>query len=280
MKNQGKLRMVIEIFGVIFGSLLFSLGSNTLLIPSNLLAGGITGVCMLFYHIFGWSVGTQYFLYNIPLLILGYIHLGRKFIIYTILAVSSDTMFLHLLPIRLMWTDNIILNSIFGAVATGVGGALMLRAGGSNGGLDVLGRVIAKHRNISIAKFGLIVNVVIVAVSAVFFDVQSAMFTVLSIYVGAKTYESLLNIAERSSVIIVTDKGREVSEALNHSLHRGVTSWEALGAYSNAEKKVILCIIVNIQWSELYETVHRIDPQAFITALPAHKVVGNFKNTW
>ncbi|MFI8494706.1 YitT family protein [Peribacillus butanolivorans] len=280
MRNKGKYRIVIEILSIIFGSLLIAIGANTLLIPANLLSGGVIGICMILYHFFHWSVGVQYFIYNIPLLILGYIHLGKKFILYTILAVISDTIFLHFIPIRLMWTDNIILASIFGGIISFAGGAIMLRVGGSNGGLDVLGRIIAKHKNLSIAKFGLIVNLIIVAISAVIFDVQAAMFTILSLYVGAKTYESLLNMAERSSVIIVTDKGEEISEALNQAFHRGVTSWDALGAYSHSEKQVILCVIVNIQWSELCQTVQSIDDHAFISAMPAQKVIGNFKNVW
>jgi uncharacterized membrane-anchored protein YitT (DUF2179 family) len=280
MNLSKNCRIAIEIMGIIIGSFLISISTNTLLMPTHLLAGGITGICMILYHFFNWSIGTQYFIYNIPLLIFGYVHLGKKFISYTILAVLCDTLFLHFIPIRLMWTDNIILTSIFGSVISGIGGAIMLRVGGSNGGLDVLGRIIAKYKNISIAKFGLIINIVIVTISAAIFDVQSSMFTILSLYVGAKTYEAMLNLAERSSVIIITDKGEEVSEALNHALHRGVTSWEALGAYSRSEKQVILCVIVNIQWSELCQVVQQIDANAFISATPAHKIVGNFQNIW
>ncbi|UFJ41169.1 YitT family protein [Brevibacillus humidisoli] len=280
MKNRRYYRIIIEVVAILFGSLLIAVGANTLLIPADLLSGGVIGICMILFHFFDWSVGVQYFIYNIPLLILGYIHLGRKFVIYSVLAVVFDALFLQLIPIRLMWTDNIILNSIFGGAISFAGGAIMLRAGGSNGGLDILARVIAKHKNISIAKFGLMINLVIVTISAVIFDIQAAMFTIIALYVGSKTYEALLNIAERSSVIIITDKGTEVSAALNQAFHRGVTSWDALGAYSHTEKQVILCIIVNIQWSELCQTVQNIDPHAFISAMPAHKIIGNFKNTW
>ncbi|HJV45144.1 MAG TPA: YitT family protein [Bacillota bacterium] len=280
MRKASKFHIIIEIVGIIIGSFLFAIATNTLILPSHLLAGGVTGICMILYHFFNWSVGTQYLIYNIPLLILGYIHLGKKFITYTVLAVALDALFLHVIPVRLMWTDNIILTSIFGAVLSGIGGAILLRIGGSNGGLDILGRIIAKYKNISIAKFTLVINVIIVAISAAIFDVQSAMFTILSLYAGAKTYEALLNIAERSSVLIITNKGQEVSEALNHALHRGVTSWEAIGAFSHTQKQVILCVIVNIQWSELTQIVQTIDPTAFISAMPAQKIVGNFTNVW
>lgn len=280
MLNHNIVRTSLEIGLIIFGALLIAVGSNTLLLPAHLLSGGLMGVCMILYNLFGWSVGTQYFLYNIPLLVLAYIHLGKKFVVYTLLAVGFDSLFLHLVPIKMMWTQNIILAAIFGGVVSFAGGAIMLRAGGSNGGLDVLGRVIAKYKNLSIAKFGLIMNFFIIAVSAVIFNVQAAMYTILSMYVGAKTYETILTVAERSSVMIVTDKGSEMSAALNEAFHRGVTFWEAEGAYSHSNKQVVYCVIVNIQWADLVDIVKRIDETAFISAVPAHKIVGNFKNIW
>ncbi|KSU84365.1 Uncharacterized membrane-anchored protein YitT, contains DUF161 and DUF2179 domains [Fictibacillus enclensis] len=274
------VRIGIEVICIIFGSMLVAVGSNTLLLPAHLLSGGLMGICMIIYNVTGWSVGTQYFLYNIPLLILAYIHLGRKFIVYTLLAVGFDSLFLHLVPIKMMWTQNIILAAIFGGVVSFAGGAIMLRAGGSNGGLDVLGRVIAKYKNLSIARFGLIMNFIIITISAVIFNVQAAMFTILSMYVGAKTYDTILTVAERSSVIIVTDKGSEVSAALNEAFNRGVTFWDGEGAYSHTNKQVVFCVIVNIQWSDLVDLVKEVDETAFITAVPAHKIVGNFKNIW
>ncbi len=280
MLEKRVVRIAFEVLCIIFGSLLIGVGSNTLLLPAHLLSGGLMGICMIIYNTLGWSVGTQYFLYNIPLLVLAYIYLGKKFIIYTLLAVGFDSLFLHLIPIKMMWTHNIILASIFGGVVSFAGGAIMLRAGGSNGGLDVLGRVIAKYKNLSIARFGLIMNFIIISVSAVIFNVQSAMFTILSMYVGAKTYDTILTVAERSSVMIVTDKGNEVSGALNEAFNRGVTFWEGEGAYSHESKQVVFCVIVNIQWADLVDIVKGIDETAFISAIPAHKIVGNFKNVW
>jgi uncharacterized membrane-anchored protein YitT (DUF2179 family) len=274
---MSKFKIVGEIVGILLGSLVYAFSLNTLLIPSHLLAGGVTGICMIIFHFTGWSVGTLYFLFNIPLLVIGYIHMGRKFILYTLVAVGAESLFLNWVPIRNMWTDNIMLSSIFGAVIGGIGTGLMLRVGGSGGGLDVPARVIAKYRNISIAKFSLAINLIIVTVSAVIFDVQSAMYTILSLYAGTKTLEMMLNHAEKSSVTIITDKGNEISRALNETLHRGVTTWEAEGAFTHSEKKALYCVIINVQWPELCHTVLQIDPKAFITAAPAHKIIGNFK---
>lgn len=272
--------VLLEITAMVFGSYLLAFGVNTFLIPSHLLAGGLTGICQILYSLFGWPVGLQYFLYNVPLLLLGYFYIGKKFLVYTIFAVIVSSVFFDLVPIRNLWTDDVMLASIFGAIFSSMGGAIILRAGGSVGGLDSLSRVIAKYSNFSIANIGLIVSVIIVAISAFIYDVQSAMFTIVSLYVAAKTYDIFLNHARRISVIIVTEKGVEVAGVLNRILRRGVTNWDAIGTYSQKERKVLLCVIVNQEWTLLCREVQKIDPGAFISAAYSQKIAGNFKRDW
>jgi uncharacterized membrane-anchored protein YitT (DUF2179 family) len=275
-----KYRLVYELVGLTISCYLFAFGTNMLLAPVQLLAGGIGGVCIIFYHLFGWPIGTQYFIYNIPLLILGYIHIGRKFIFYTIYCVVATSLFFDWIPVRSIWTSDVMLSSIFGAIISGLGAAFILRLGGSVGGLDIVSRIIAKYYNISIGKFGLIFSGGIVAVSALLFDFQTALYTILSFFVGTKTYDTILNIAERSTVVIITNKGSEISAALNQVLNRGVTSWSALGVYSHTDKTVLLCVIIYVEWPELHRVVKNIDPDSFVIALPTQKTSGNFHVNW
>lgn len=251
-----------------------------MLTPAELLAGGLGGVCIIFYHLFGWPIGVQYFLLNVPLLILGYVHIGKKFIVYTIYSVIVSSLFFDMIPIQPIWTEDVMLNAVFGAIISGIGAAVILRLGGSVGGLDILSRVIAKYFNITIGKFGLIFSACIVLVSALIFDVQSAMYTVISLFVGTKTYDAILSIAEKSTVLIITNHGDEISSTLNQLFNRGVTSWKALGVYSDAERSVLLCVIVNIEWSELIRVVKEVDSESFVTSLPTRKTFGNFHVDW
>lgn len=272
--------VLVEIATMILGCYLLAFGVNTFLIPTHLLAGGLTGICQIFNFLFGWSVGLQYFLFNVPILLIGYFYIGKKFLVYTIFAVAVSSVFFDLVPVKSLWTEDVMLASIFGAIFSSMGGAIILRAGGSVGGLDSLSRVIAKYSNISIANIGLIVSVIIVAISAFIYDVQSAMFTIVSLYVAAKTYDVILNHAKKISVIVVTEKGEEVSSVLNRILHRGVTNWDAIGTYSQKKRKVLLCVIVNQEWALLCREVQKIDPGAFISSAYSQKLAGNFKRDW
>ncbi|WP_342048591.1 YitT family protein [Bacillus sp. OTU530] len=278
--TDGKLRVVYELAGLTIGCFLFAFGTNSLLTPAHLLAGGLGGVCVIFYHLFGWPIGIQYFLYNVPLLVLGYLHIGSKFIVYTVFSVIVSSLFFDWIPVRPLWTEDILLCSIFGAIISGMGAAFILRLGGSVGGLDILARIIAKYFNISIGTFGLLFSASIVAISAVIFDFQSAMYTILSFFVGTRTYDIILHIAERTTVMIVTNHGDEVSAELNKLLNRGVTSWNALGVYSNTQRTVLLCVIINVEWTELIRIVKGTDPESFVLAVPTKRIEGNFKVDW
>lgn len=280
LRLGNKSRIAVDMAGLTAGCFLFALGTNQFLAPAELLAGGLGGVCVIFYHLFGWPIGIQYFLFNIPLLVLGYIHIGKKFILYTIFSVIISSVFLEWIAIQAVWTNNTLLNAIFGAIVSGIGAALILRLGGSVGGLDILSRVVAKYYNISIGNFGLIFSASIVIVSAYLFNLDAAMFTILSFFVGTKTYDAILHIAQRNTIMIITNHGEAVSTQLNKTLSRGVTSWNAMGVYSHTDLSVLLCVIVNGEWAELLRVVKNIDSEAFVISLPTQKINGNFHVNW
>jgi uncharacterized membrane-anchored protein YitT (DUF2179 family) len=274
------MKMLWELIMIMIGCAITAFGINVLIVPAHLLTGGLTGLCVILYHFFNWPVGTQYFIYNIPLLILGYKFIGKKFIFYTIYGVIMLSLFLNMIHLQNTWTKDPLLSSIFGGIVTSVGSAIVLRFGGSTGGLDIIGRVIAKFRDIPMGRFNLVINSAIVIASAALFEVQTAMYTLISIFTGAKTYEALLNHVDRISVIVVTEKGEEVAQAITQAMLRGVTMWNASGAYTHQEKQVLLCVIVNVQLPELKKVVVKTDDKAFISIVPTKSIVGNFHQVW
>ncbi|MBX0315294.1 YitT family protein [Planococcus glaciei] len=272
--------LIYDLLGITIGCFLFAFGTNSLLTPANLLAGGLGGVCVIFYHLFDWPIGIQYFIYNVPLLILGYLHIGRKFIIYTVFSVVVSSIFFDVIPVKAVWTSDTMLCAVFGAIISGAGAALILRLGGSVGGLDILSRVIAKYFNISIGNFGLLVSATIIVFSAMLFDIQAAMYTILSFIIGAKAYDIVLNIAERRTVIILTSEGQRISSAINETLDRGTTSWLASETSTEAPENILLCVIIKREWAELLKISKEIDPHSFILALPTDKIAGKFEIDW
>lgn len=279
-KERKNANTFLDLLTIIVGTAITAISLNMMTIPSGLLAGGITGIAQFINHFFPVNVGIFLFLLNIPLMIAAYILLGKKFSIYTILSITLLSGFLYILPIRHLWTDDVLLAAIFGGILNGVGCGIVLRRGGSQGGLDILSRIIAKFSNVSVGKANLVVNVLIVIVSGFIFDSEIALFTIISMFASMKTYEVMLNHVNRMSVLIITDKGEEVNEAINKDLHRGTTMWGANGGYTHAEKTVLLCVIVKGQLSQVKKIVKKADPHAFVSVISTQNVIGRFKQIW
>lgn len=272
--------ITLDILTIIAGTFITATALNMLTIPSGLLAGGLTGIAQFINYFLPINVGIFYFILNIPLMIAAFKFLGMKFSIYTILSITLLSIFLYVLPIRHLWTDNILLAAIFGGMLNGIGSAIILRRGGSQGGLDILSRIIAKYSNISVGKAGLAVNVMIVIASGFIFDSEIAMFTIISMFASMKAYEVILNHVNRVSVLIITNRGEEVNQNINTVLHRGTTMWDASGGYTHDDKTVLYCVLVEGELAKLKKMVKSTDPKAFVTVISTQNVIGRFHQIW
>jgi uncharacterized membrane-anchored protein YitT (DUF2179 family) len=213
-------------------------------------------------------------------MILGYKYLGRKFSIYTILSIMLLSAFLYFIPVQHIWTDNTLLGAIFGGTLNGIGCGIVLRRGGSQGGLDILSRIIAKDSNVSVGKANLAVNLCIVISSGFIFNSEIALYTIISMYSTMKMYEVTLNNVNRVSVLIITSKGEEINQEINKSLHRGTTMWHANGGYTHADKTVLLCVTVKEELRRLKKIVKSQDSESFISVISTQTVIGRFHQIW
>lgn len=279
-KATNNANVALDLLIIVFGTLLTAFALNKFTIPAGLLAGGVPGTAQIIHHFVPINVGIIVLLLNIPILIIGYKFLGRKFSIYTIISSFLLSIFLYMIPVGTIWTDNILLNAIFGGVLNAVGCCLVLRRGGSEGGMDVISRVLAKHKNITVGKGNLIFNGCIVAISGMIFGAEIALYTIISIFCSMKTYDIVLNHVDRVSLLIITDKGKEISNAINRDMHRGTTLWDASGGYSNKEKTVLLCVIMQGEMNQLKEIVKTIDPTSFVNIVSTQNVIGRFHQIW
>jgi uncharacterized membrane-anchored protein YitT (DUF2179 family) len=274
------LKTMKELLLIVLGCAIVAFSINMLIVPALLLTGGLTGICIMVYHFTGWATGTQYLIYNIPLLFLGYRHLGKKFCLYTIFGVTVQALLLNVLHFNFVLTNDRWLDILFGGILITGGGALVLRSGGSLGGLDIIGRIVVKYTQFTFGRFNLIINGIIVVASALFFDIQTAMYTLVFIAVASIASDLFLNHVNRLSVWIVTDQGDDIASSLTKNIQRGVTKVNGTGTYTQSEKQLLLCVIVKAQLPELKEIVQKIDQNAFINVTPTQQVFGRFLPFW
>lgn len=270
----------LDLLMIIVGTAISAVALNMMTRPTGLLAGGITGISQFINHFFPINVGVNYFILNLPLMFLGYKYLGKKFSIYTILSITLLSVFLFIIPVQHLWTENTLLAAIFGGTLNGIGCGIVLRRGGSQGGLDIPSRIIAKYSNISVGKANLAVNLCIVIASGFIFNSEIALYTIISMFASMKMYEVILNNVNRVSVLVITNKGEEVNRELTKQLHRGTTMWDANGGYTHDEKTVLLCVTVRGELSRLKKIVKKTDPHSFVSVISTQNVIGHFHQVW
>lgn len=260
---------------IVAGSLIVAFAFNFFLVPYGILSSGISGIAILIGLISPFDIGLMNLLLNLPLLVLGYFKLGRLITINTMVCVVSLSAFLYLLPVVEV-TDNILLSTIFGGVIGGVGVGLILKYSGTSGGLDIIAIILSRSSSMSIGLLLTGMNGIIVLISGVAFDWNTALYTLLSIYLTGKMIDSVHTNHVKLTVQIVTSKGESIREELLKSIYRGITITEGYGGYSQKKKYILMTVVTRYEMPQVKKIVRSYDETAFINIFTTVEVDGVF----
>ena len=258
-----------------FGAAVIGIGVNTIVLGKGLMAGGISGLALLGYYLTGvLGPGVLYFLLNLPLMVLGWVSLSHRFILYTLYGMGALSAFLQLLPERTLIQDP-LLAAIFGGAVMGAGSGIMLRSLGSAGGTDILAIWLNQKYNIGIGQFNFYFNLVIFAAGMAFYDVTLVLYSIILSYTDAKVMDYFLALFnQRKMVLIISDKADAIAYHIIHDLRRGATFLHGAGAYTGKSKRVILTITNTVQIKHLEELVFSHDENAFFVVDDTFNVLG------
>lgn len=271
-----------RIMVVIFGSLLVAVSLNFFLINANVYASGFSGAAQLVSSILddqlgiSVSTGILLFLFNIPVIILGWFKVGRGFTIYSIISVVFTTIFLEVLPVLSMSND-IILNAVFGGVIAGVGIGLSLKLGASTGGMDIVAMVLSRLQDKPIGTYFLLLNGVIIVLAGVLYEPENALYTMVALYVTTSVIDMIHTRHEKVTAMIITHKAEELQKAIHQKMVRGITIVPAKGAYSNEEKNMLYLVITRYELYDLEKIINEVDPQAFTNVVQTVGIFGFFR---
>ncbi|WP_094604360.1 hypothetical protein SPSIL_051630 [Sporomusa silvacetica DSM 10669] len=271
------LRTIYQYVLVAFGCLLISIAINGFLVPHHLLSAGISGIAIIFYYLFGWPIGLQIFVMNLPLIYAAYRILGTTYTIGTIYGATMMSFAVEATKFLVNYNliDDPIISAIAGGIITGLGSGCIFRARGSAGGLDIMAAIIKKYYsfNLGIASFG--INCVITLIGATMFGLKLAMITLIAMYVSATITDRVVEGFNRKKAIhIVSYNNDEIVQAILEEIGRGVTVLQATGAFTRKEKKVLFVVVRLTQVAKIKQIVQDVDPYAFMTIQDAAEVMG------
>lgn len=281
LKNK-YVREIINIFLIVVGTFIMGFAFNSFFYMNNIAPGGFGGLAAVISD-FLVKLGAPrisptilYIIFNVGFIIWAFFVLGKKYIIYSLIGIALYSVFIQFLQIDLHLND-MFLASFFGAVLIGFGTALVVRCGGSTGGGEMLGNIINQYKpNVTIGKFIIFVDIVVLLFSFYTYGLVNSLYTVFAIVVDGIVVDKVLSLGkERLSCYIISDKHQEIADAILEKLHKGVTCISAKGSYTNQERNVLLCLIDKYEIDKLKSIIFDIDENAFVFNTKVNEAFGS-----
>ena len=275
VKNK-VMKEAVWVLTILAGAALYSIGFDLFWKPAALNGGGVSGLSLIIFKITGFaSVGIINFLINVPLFVAGRAKLGNRFFIGSCIGMLFSSVTLDRIdPPQL---DNIFLPIIYGGIVCGLGVGLIVRAGATAGGSDILIRLIKmKRQNASVGTISLCIDICIILLNAVVFkDIQTALYSGISVFIYSKVFDAVIYSFDYSRVALIISKHHEeIAEVIAEKLQRGVTLLDGEGYYTHEHTKVVMTALRNKQLPELKQLVTGVDPDAFIIIQDSHNILG------
>jgi len=261
---------------IAFGVLFCIAGLNFFLLPGRIAAGGFTGLATVLYYLLKLPIGATLLALNIPLFLFAFKRLGRNFALKTLYGLGLYSVLADIVPV-IPLTEDYFLAAVYGGVLMGLGVGLTLYFGGSTGGADVVAKLLHdRFRFIGVGICLFLMDFIVILAAGIVFDMHSALFAIISVYVSTKMVELITEgLGRAKAFMIISSEYEAIEREIMQTLRRGVTEFTAKGAYSRRDTVVLLCMVERgAEVVKLKTLVERIDEKAFIIAWEAKEVSG------
>ena len=271
----------------LLGTLILSAAVNLLIVPQNLYTSGVLGMCQVIRTLLervGITAefdiaGILYFVINVPLLVLAWKSMGRRFVIRMIICVAANSLFVSIIPIpEVPIVEDELTSCLLGGILSGFGGGLVLTCGGSTGGLDTIGLYLSKKGKGTVGRLAILFNAVLYIICAILFSLPVALYSAIYSVFASLFVDRLHQQNIAVQVLIFTkEKGEELRQYIMTELERGVTYWNGNGGYTEQPMQVLCVCLDKYEVVSLRQAIQEVDPTAFIMINEGVHTGGNFE---
>jgi uncharacterized membrane-anchored protein YitT (DUF2179 family) len=260
---------------VVAGAILYALGLNLFITGNGLAEGGFVGVSLLLYYKLGIPTGLSFFVFNIPILFLGWRAFGRGFILKTIVGVTAVSLFAILTQHLQHPLHDRLLAALYGGVICGGGLGLIFRAGGTTGGVDILARIVRRRIRFSLGRLMFTSDIVVIGSVALILGLNVAMYSLVALFVASRAIDFVIEGVSRSrAALIISSQGERIADRIHRDLGRGTTFLQGRGGYTGEDKLVLYCVVGRDEVARLNDVVRSQDEEAFVVVQDVHDVLG------
>lgn len=276
MYNTGK--KAITLLMVIMGNVLYALTVKLFLLPANLVTGGSTGIALALNYFTGFSVSRIVLVFNIIMLLLGLLVLGKQFAITTVVSTFVYPIALDVFDRMfgdLVITNDLWLCTIFSGLGIGVSLGVVIRAGASTGGMDIPPLVLNHYFKIPVSVSMYVFDVAILFFQLLSNPLEKLLYGVVLILIYTLVLDKLMLMGTtRTEVRVISTHYEEIREKIIHGLDRGVTMMSAETGYMGEKTQMIFSVISNRELPKLEKAIREIDPHSFMVVNRVSEVRG------
>lgn len=260
---------------ILLGATLVGLAYNMFLLPSKLAAGGLSGVSTILYEVYQWGPAMTQVVMNIPIIVLGWLTIGKEFGGKTILG-TFWVPFIIWLSANVPYTiANPILGALYGGIILGVGLGIVYKGGGSTGGTAAIAQIVKKFTGLSSGYSQLIVDGLVVSASLVVFNLELTLFALVAIYISSKAIDVVqLRTSATKLIVIITKNEMHIETLIKDGIDRGLTKVKSVGGYTNQNQTMILCVAEKQEAIYLKNVLQEKEPDTFVIFLDASEILG------
>ena len=275
--------MVKEYSIVTIGTLIVASGVFFFMLPSNVVAGSLTGLVMVLTNFIPIKISVLTFILNAFLLVIGFIFIGKEFGGKTVYSSILLPIFLGIFefafPNNQSLTNDVLLDTICYLLIVSVGIALLFRVNASSGGLDIVAKILNKYAHIELGKAMSIAGMVTAFSSILVYDKKTLVMSILATYANGIILDNFIDgYNRRKRVCILSSNYEQIQEFITNELKRGVTLYQAIGGYKKEEKTEIVTILTRSEYGALLNYLHSIDKSAFVTVSTVNEVIGEWNS--
>ena len=273
-RKEGK-QLLKDYALIVLGTFLAALSLPLFFLPYDIAPGGISGISTVLASVLPLSVGLISFVLNVPLFLIGWRTVGWRFAVRSFIAMSLMSLFIDLVPVRDV-SGNVMLASVFGGVLLGVGLGLVVRAGATTGGTDMAAKMIhSRVAFLPIAAILFLIDGLVVAVAALAFGLQAALWALIALFVSSQAMDSVIKgFNTAMQFMIISRDAEEIVRRIHTEIDRGCTRLMAEGTYSRLPVGTLLCVVSRTEAPRLKKLVAEVDPQAFVTVCNVNEALG------
>jgi uncharacterized membrane-anchored protein YitT (DUF2179 family) len=256
------------------GAAIAAFALEEFLVPFTILDGGVVGVSMILNQLTDFSLSLFILIINIPFVIVGVRRLGKIFLVRAAYSMLLFSVLLEAFKGMRAVTDQELLVVVFGGVLLGIGVGLILRNGGCLDGTEIVALILSKNGRFSVGQIIFGINIVIYGTAGVLFGPDRALYSLLTYFITSKVIDMVENgMDQGKSVMIITDDGKEIADAIHRQLGRTCTLLEGTGLISG-KKVVLYCVVTRVEVPSIKRIIRETDASAFVTISDVSEIVG------